>query len=73
VKENGLCFVYSETTQLLWRSVHLSLPARIAAILADLSCFLPTVARAADKKIVLLAGSASHGSGEHEFNAGVSY
>jgi hypothetical protein len=24
----------------------------------------------ADKKIVLLAGSASHGSGEHEFNAG---
>lgn len=25
---------------------------------------------AADKKIVLLAGSASHGSGEHEFNAG---
>lgn len=25
---------------------------------------------AADKKIVLLAGNASHGSGEHEFNAG---
>src|SRR4051812_18349449 len=25
---------------------------------------------AAEKKIVLLAGSASHGSGEHEFNAG---
>ncbi len=25
---------------------------------------------AADKKILLLAGSASHGSGEHEFNAG---
>jgi type 1 glutamine amidotransferase len=26
--------------------------------------------QAAEKKIVLLAGSASHGSGEHEFNAG---
>ena len=27
-------------------------------------------ASAADKKIVLLAGSVSHGKGEHEFNAG---
>src|SRR5207248_11726555 len=28
-------------------------------------------ARAADKKIVLVAGHPSHGPGEHEFNAGV--
>ena len=27
--------------------------------------------RAADKKIVLVAGHPSHGPGEHEFNAGV--
>jgi type 1 glutamine amidotransferase len=36
----------------------------IALTSCILSCF------AADKKIVLLAGSASHGKGEHEFNAG---
>src|ERR1051325_3157137 len=32
-----------------------------------LTCLLSP---AADKRIVLLAGSASHGTGEHEFNAG---
>src|SRR5688572_2707987 len=32
------------------------------------SCVLSVIA--AEKKIVLLAGSASHGKGEHEFNAG---
>jgi type 1 glutamine amidotransferase len=36
----------------------------IALTSCILSCF------AADKKIVFLAGSASHGKGEHEFNAG---
>ena len=32
--------------------------------------FYVTATSAADKKIVLLAGSVSHGKGEHEFNAG---
>src|SRR5262249_9725491 len=31
---------------------------------------LPVSARAADTKIVLIAGTPSHGPGEHEFNAG---
>lgn len=31
---------------------------------------LPSFARAADAKIVLIAGTPSHGPGEHEFNAG---
>jgi len=38
--------------------------------LAILSVLLSFSLQAADKRIVLLAGSASHGSGEHEFNAG---
>lgn len=39
----------------------------LALLLCSLSILLTP---AADKKIILLAGSASHGSGEHEFNAG---
>jgi hypothetical protein len=35
-----------------------------------LSLLLAASISAADKKVLLLAGSASHGSGEHEFNAG---
>lgn len=39
----------------------------LALLLGSLSILLNS---AAEKKILLLAGSASHGSGEHEFNAG---
>lgn len=45
-------------------------------LLASLPIFIATVAvvadeaRAADKKIVLVAGTPSHGAGDHEFNAG---
>ncbi len=44
-----------------------------AAVILAVNFFpTPAVAQAqAKKKIVLIAGSASHGSGDHEFNAGV--
>lgn len=41
---------------------------RLAILLLSISTCI--AAFAADRKIVLLAGSASHGSGEHEFRAG---
>ena len=41
----------------------------LAAAAASL-CALMTVAAAEPKKIVLVAGTVSHGAGEHEFNAG---
>src|SRR3954453_3915908 len=39
-------------------------------VLAGLGVSTPAPARAADTKIVLIAGTPSHGPGEHEFNAG---
>jgi type 1 glutamine amidotransferase len=41
----------------------------IRLFLASVSCAIPTASIAATR-ILLLAGSASHGPGEHEFNAG---
>jgi type 1 glutamine amidotransferase len=43
---------------------------RILRTILSLSCLLALSASAADKKIVLVAGSRSHGPGEHEFRAG---
>jgi len=40
------------------------------AALASASLTAPALAAAPNKKLVLLAGSPSHGPGEHEFNAG---
>src|SRR3954466_7168055 len=39
-------------------------------VLAGLGAAQPTPVRAADTKIVLIAGKPSHGPGAHEFNAG---
>ena len=39
-------------------------------LLLSLIAFTATVGRAADKRIVLIAGKPSHGPGEHEFRAG---
>jgi len=44
-------------------------PKLCSLIVAGLG-FALTCAQAADKRLLLLAGSASHGSGEHEFKAG---
>ncbi len=41
-----------------------------ASILTVLLTLTPWAARAADRKILLIAGSRSHGAGEHEFRAG---
>ncbi|HVU86231.1 MAG TPA: ThuA domain-containing protein [Pirellulales bacterium] len=47
-----------------------SLLACLPFVVAAVACFAGQ-ARAADKKIVLVAGTPSHGAGDHEFNAGV--
>src|SRR5438309_2061084 len=56
------------------RSSHLQDPCRmkkiVLSLLAAALCW-SAGARAADKKIVLVAGHPSHGPGDHEFNAGV--
>ena len=41
-----------------------------ALLLLSLIAFTATVGRAADKRIVIIAGKPSHGPGEHEFRAG---
>ena len=43
----------------------------IAFLALALIAFAPLSTRAADAKIVLVAGNPSHGPGDHEFNAGV--
>ena len=43
----------------------------VSLLLLSLLAFAPGFARAADKKIILIAGPPSHGSGEHEHRAGV--
>src|SRR6266545_4757891 len=43
--------------------------AALLLVMLILCCCIST--RAADKKIVLVAGRPSHGPGDHEFNAGV--
>jgi len=40
-------------------------------LLFSLIPFIPTIGRAEDKKIVLIAGKPSHGHGEHEHHAGM--
>src|SRR3954462_3169579 len=42
----------------------------LTRLLLLLALFCGSSARAADKKIVLIAGKPSHGKGEHEFRAG---
>jgi type 1 glutamine amidotransferase len=55
------------TVQIFTRRLFLlaSLPFFVAAV-----AVVADEARAADKKIVLVAGTPSHGAGDHEFNAG---
>ena len=43
----------------------------VAVLLLSLIAFAPTVGRAEDKRIVMIAGKPSHGPGEHEFRAGL--
>jgi type 1 glutamine amidotransferase len=44
---------------------------KILALLLTLIAFAPDAARAADKRIVMIAGKPSHGPGEHEHRAGL--
>src|SRR6476646_5479557 len=44
---------------------------KILLLLLTTALWQTVSARAADKKIVLVAGHPSHGPGDHEFNAGV--
>ena len=53
------------------RRLRIGAPGLGGLLLLGLTLCLGVSARAADRKIVLVAGHPSHGPGDHEFNAGV--